>query len=940
MPANVILPGRAHYLFTNTAANGYSLPVPGNVTYATGITDDGGLAIFTAGSSGVVVDAVGLSAGSLYKEGATLTPLTTNTNRGYERKPGGAAVTLQDTNDNATDFALITPSAPQNIVLTASPSSVNFGSAAPGDTRSQTITIRNVLASAVTLNTPTLGGTDAAAFAAGAPSTTTIAAGGTATIQVTFQPVDTGAKAASLVVTSTSAGSISVPLSGTGSGGLTVSPTTVDFGVLTPGSSTSSTVTITNTDATGVTLTPPFAVTGTNAAEFAAGAPGVTSLDGGASTSVSVSFQPATPGPKSATLSITTSGGTTRTVALTGMGTCPTIAVGGSLPDGTVGTLYGGVVTASGDPGPFTFTVSVGTLPPGLTLSAAGVISGPPSAAGTFTFTVQAATANGCSGSAPFTVTIVPAPIVVTASPSPVSFGVVPVSTSANQTVTLTNVSASPVVLSTPFTLTGPDAARFSVGAPASTSLNAGASTTATVTFTPIAGGVQNATLNVTPGGGAAVTVGLTGTGSIATPILISELRFRGPAGGNDEFVEIYNNTDAPIDISGYTLHGSNNAGTNSTRATVPLNTILPARAHYLFVNTGAAGYSGATPGNTSYGSGITDDGGVAIVDSHGVMVDQVGLSAGSLYKEGANLASLGTTNADHSYERKPGGLSLSLQDSDDNATDFQVTTPSNPQSVVLSATPASIDFGSISQLTSLSQNVVIKNLLLVAVSLDTPAISGTDSADFTAGAPSATTLAGGASATVSVTFHPSATGAKAAALGVTSTNNGAATVPLTGISTPDTTVPVLTLPGDITTEATGPTTVVAYTATATDAVDGPIVPLCSPASGSAFAVGPTTVSCTATDPHDNSATGSFVVTITDHTAPALTVPAPITTPATTADGAVVTFTASAVDLVDGTRPVVCVPSSGSVFPLGATTVACSTADLHGNTASPASASW
>ena len=131
-------------------------------------------------------------------------------------------------------------------------------------------------------------------------------------------------------------------------------------------------------------------------------------------------------------------------------------------------------------------------------------------------------------------------------------------------------------------------------------------------------------------------------------------------------------------------------------------------------------------------------------MDSHGITVDQVGLSAGSLYKEGANLASLGTTNADHSYERKPGGLSLSLQDTDDNATDFQVTTPSNPQSVVLSATPASIDFGSISQLTSLSQNVAIKNLLLVAVSLDTPAISGTDSADFTAGAPSATTLAGG----------------------------------------------------------------------------------------------------------------------------------------------------------------------------------------------------
>jgi hypothetical protein len=903
-------------------------------------------------------------------------------------------------------------SAPQNIVLTASPSSINFGAAAPGDTRSQTITIKNVLATAVTLDAPGVTGVDATAFAAAAPSTTSVAAGGTATIQVTFQPLDSGPKAASLVVTSTSTGTISIPLSGTGTGGLIVSPTTLDFGTLTPGATASSTVTITNTDATGVTLTPPFSVTGSNAADFSAGAPGVTSLDGGASTTMAVSFQPAAPGPKNATLSITTSGGTTRTVALTGLGTCPAITVGGSLPGGTAGTLYAGLVAASGDPGPFTFTVSIGSLPTGLTLSTTGVISGPPLAVGTFPFTVQAATANGCSGSAPFSITVVPAPIVLTASPSPVSFGLVPASTTISQDVTLTNVSAIPVVLTTPFTVTGTDAARFSVGAPGAMTLNAGSSTTVSVTFAPVAGGVRTATLNVSPSGGAVVAVDLTGTGSISTPLLISELRFRGPSGGNDEFVEIYNNTDAAIDISGYTLHGSNNAGTNSTRATVAPDTILAARSHYLFVNTGAAGYSGTTPGNTSYSSGITDDGGVAIVDSHGVIVDQVGLSSGSLYKEGATLTSLGTTNADHSYERKPGGAALSLQDSDDNATDFQVATPSTPQSIVLSATPASIDFGSIAQLTSQSQGVSIKNLLLIPIALDTPSVTGNDAADFTAGAPSATTLAGGASATVSISFHPSGTGPKTAAFGVTSSGGGSSSVPLAGLSTPDTTVPTLTLPSGITMEATGPGTVVTYAATATDPVDGPIVPECSPASGSTFAVGTTSVKCTATDPHGNSGNGSFAVTITDHTAPSLsvpaditkeatgaatpvtfaggasdlvdgsiaavctptsgagfpvgttsvsctatdahgnsstggfsvtvtdhtaptiTVPANITTPATTVTGATVTFTASAADLVDGTRPVLCVPSSGSTFAVGSTTVTCSSTDLRGNTAS------
>jgi hypothetical protein len=55
---------------------------------------------------------------------------------------------------------------------------------------------------------------------------------------------------------------------------------------------------------------------------------------------------------------------------------------------------------------------------------------------------------------------------------------------------------------------------------------------------------------------------------------------------------------------------------------------------------------------------------------------------------------------------------------------------------------------------------------------------------------------------------------------------------------------------------------VVTYTATATDDVDGPITPTCTPASGTTFAPGTTTVTCTATDAAGNTATASFTVTI------------------------------------------------------------------------------
>ena len=54
-------------------------------------------------------------------------------------------------------------------------------------------------------------------------------------------------------------------------------------------------------------------------------------------------------------------------------------------------------------------------------------------------------------------------------------------------------------------------------------------------------------------------------------------------------------------------------------------------------------------------------------------------MSAGSAYKEGTVLAAL-TGNLNQSYERKPGGTSGSGQDTDDNASDFKVKAPSDPQ--------------------------------------------------------------------------------------------------------------------------------------------------------------------------------------------------------------------------------------------------------------------
>src|SRR5262249_60242172 len=55
---------------------------------------------------------------------------------------------------------------------------------------------------------------------------------------------------------------------------------------------------------------------------------------------------------------------------------CPVISPApASLPGGTIGTAYSQTITASGGTAPYTFAVTSGTLPAGLTLSTSGAIS-------------------------------------------------------------------------------------------------------------------------------------------------------------------------------------------------------------------------------------------------------------------------------------------------------------------------------------------------------------------------------------------------------------------------------------------------------------------------------------------------------------------------------------------------------------------------------------
>jgi uncharacterized repeat protein (TIGR01451 family) len=102
----------------------------------------------------------------------------------------------------------------------------------------------------------------------------------------------------------------------------------------------------------------------------------------------------------------------------------------------------------------------------------------------------------------------------------------------------------------------------------------------------------------------------------------------------------------------------------------------------------------------------------------------------------------------------------------------------------------------------------------------------------------------------------------------------------------------------------------------------------CSPVSGSFFPKGTTTVNCSA-----SGSTCSFTVTVNDTQPPTINCPANIVVGNTPGQcSAAVTYAVTASDNCPGSGTPVCSPASGSVFPLGVTTVSCSVADAAGNT--------
>lgn len=156
----------------------------------------------------------------------------------------------------------------------------------------------------------------------------------------------------------------------------------------------------------------------------------------------------------------------------------------------------------------------------------------------------------------------------------------------------------------------------------------------------------------------------------LAGGLLISEFRLRGPGGANDEFVEIYNPESTPHTVvafdesAGYALAASDGV----VRFVIPNGTVIPARAHFLGVNS--AGYSLASypagngttaTGDATYTTDIPDNTGIALFStsnpvnfSLATRVDAVGstFETNTLYKEGTGVSPLTDASVEYSYYR------------------------------------------------------------------------------------------------------------------------------------------------------------------------------------------------------------------------------------------------------------------------------------------------
>jgi hypothetical protein len=263
---------------------------------------------------------------------------------------------------------------------------------------------------------------------------------------------------------------------------------------------------------------------------------------------------------------------------------------------------------------------------------------------------------------------------------------------------------------------TGSDADPESSGSPATTAsdtasggagggsaTSTGGSTSGSSASTGGGGGGASSSSTGTASGGAGGTGGAgggggstTGTGGSATTsstaacalghVVISELRTRGPGGGNDDFIELFNASPSPVTFdSAWKVEARASTVNGYLARWTGGGETLPPFSHFLIANS--AGSYSDPKGDVTMGSGIGDAGSVRLRQG-ALTVDAICYQTSSESINGHTCEGSPAKNPDGAKD-----LDSSLQrkhcvDTGNSYADFEAIQPSSPMNLASGPTP------------------------------------------------------------------------------------------------------------------------------------------------------------------------------------------------------------------------------------------------------------
>ena len=811
-----------------------------NKTVPVVVTNNGGTAV-TVSSASVSGSAFSFTGPSLP---ATINAGQTATfNAAFAPTASGAASGTLTITSNASNATLSVPLSGTGVSqgqLESSPSSFSFGSVQDGTSKSLSGTLTNSGGSSLTISAATASGTGFTMSGLSLPLI--LNAGQSTSFTVLFSPTISGAASGSVAITSNgSNANLSIPLTGTGvtQGTLAANPTSLSFGSVQTGKSTNLSETLTNSGGSSLTIS---AAAASGSGYTISGLSLPVTLNAGQSTSFTVTFAPTASGVASGTVAITSNGSNpSLSISLTGTGVTqgslaanPTSLAFGNIQVGKSTTLSETVTNSGGS----SLTISAAAAS-GAGYSISGLslpvtLNAGQSASFTVTFapTASGAASGGVAITSNATDPNLSIPLsgtgvtqgALTANPTSLAFGNVQVSKNASLSETLTNSGGSSLTISAA-SASGSGYAISGLALPVT--LNAGQSTSFSVTFAPTTSGAASGTVSVTSdGSNPTLTIPLSGSGVTQGALTANptSLAFGNIQVGNNASLSetLTNSGGSSLTISAASASGS---GYSLSGLSLPL-TLNAGQSTSLTV-TFTPTASGAASGNVNITSNASNS--TLTVALSGTGVSQGSLTAnptslafGSILTGGnkglsETLTNSGGSSLTISAASASGtgytlsGLSLPLTLTAGQSTSFTVTfaptvsgaatgnvsitsNASNPSLSIalsgtgvapgtLSANPSSLGFGNIQVGSSASLSETVSNTGGSSVTISSASLS---SGVFTiSGLNLPTTLAAGQSVTFTLIFAPtSATGTSGTLSVISNATNSTLSVALTGTGT------------------------------------------------------------------------------------------------------------------------------------------------------------